>query len=174
MKPLEKDSVMIAIQKNTDPNFTSIRAIAREVWPIAYGAILSEAQLDYMMEMMYSIQSLQKQANENGNHFILAVEDDIPVGFAAYELDYHHTKKTKIHKIYILSNQQGKGIGRLLIDFITQQARQNNQDALLLNVNKNNVARHFYEKLGFSISYEEVIDIGQGYVMDDYVMEISI
>ena len=165
---------MIVIQSNTDSNFTSIRAIAQEVWPIAYGAILSEAQLVYMMEMMYSIPSLQKQANEKANHFILAVEDDTPVGFAGYELDYNQTKKTKIHKIYILSNQQGKGIGRLLINYITQEARQNNQEALLLNVNKNNVARHFYEKLGFLISYEEVIDIGQGYVMDDYVKEISI
>jgi len=164
----------MVIQKNSDPNFTSIRAIAQEVWPIAYGAILSEEQLAYMMEMMYSIPSLQKQANEKGNHFILAVEDETPLGFAAYELDYDQTKKTKIHKIYILSNQQGKGIGRLLIDYIKQQARQNNQETLLLNVNKNNVARHFYQKLGFSISYEEVIDIGQGYVMDDYVMEISI
>ena len=65
---------MISIINNTDDNFTSIRAIAEEVWPIAYGSILSQAQLDYMMEMMYSIPSLQQQANEKGNHFIVAIE----------------------------------------------------------------------------------------------------
>ena len=165
---------MISIQNNTDENFTSIRAIAKEVWPIAYGAILSQEQLDYMMEMMYSIPSLQKQANENGSHFILATKNEIPVGFAAYEFNYNGMSKTKIHKIYILSNQQRKGTGRKLIDYITNQARQNNQEALLLNVNKNNVAQHFYKKLGFAISSEEVIDIGNGYVMDDFVMAISI
>ena len=165
---------MIVIKYNTDDNFTSIRAIAEEVWPIAYGAILSQAQLDYMMEMMYSIPSLQKQANEKDNHFILAMENENTVGFAAYEFNYDGKTKTKIHKIYILSNQQGKGIGRILIDYITNQARQNRQEALLLNVNKNNVAQHFYKKMGFEISYEEVIDIGNGYVMDDFVMEISI
>lgn len=165
---------MISIVNNKDDNYTSIRAIAKEVWPIAYGAILSQAQLDYMMEMMYSIPSLQKQSNEKGNHFIVAMDDGIPVGFAAYEFNYEGKSKSKIHKIYILSNQQGKGIGRLLIDYITNQARQNKQEALLLNVNKNNVAQHFYKKLGFEISYEEVIDIGNGYVMDDFVMEISI
>lgn len=165
---------MISIQNNTDENFTSIRAIAKEVWPIAYGAILSEAQLDYMMEMMYSIPSLQKQANKKGNHFILATENDIPVGFAAYEFNYNGMPKTKIHKIYILSNQQRKGIGRILTDYIIKEATQNKQEALLLNVNKNNIAQHFYKKLGFTISHEEVIDIGNGYVMDDYVMEISI
>ena len=136
---------MISIQNNTDENFTSIRAIAKEVWPIAYGAILSEAQLDYMMEMMYSIPSLQKQASEKRNHFIMATENDIPVGFAAYEFNYNGMPKTKIHKIYILSNQQRKGIGRILTDYIIKEATQNKQEALLLNVNKNNIAQHFYK-----------------------------
>jgi ribosomal protein S18 acetylase RimI-like enzyme len=164
---------MITIQNNTDQNFTSIRAIAKEVWPIAYGAILSKEQLDYMMDMMYSVSALQQQF-EKGHHFILAVEDEIPVGFAAYEFNANGTSKTKIHKIYILSSQQSKGIGKILIDYITESARKNNQEALFLNVNKHNVAQHFYRKLGFDISYEEVIDIGHGYVMDDFVMEILI
>ena len=165
---------MISIQNNTDENFTSIRAIAKEVWPIAYGAILSQEQLDYMMEMMYSVSSLREQANEKGIHFILATENDISVGYAAYEHNYNGMLKTKIHKIYVLSNQQRKGIGRILIDYITNEATQNKQEALLLNVNKNNIAQHFYKKLGFDISYEEIIDIGNDYVMDDYVMEISV
>lgn len=161
---------MITIQNNTDQNFSSIRAISKEVWPIAYGAILSPEQLDYMMEMMYSVSALQKQF-ENGHHFILAVEDEVAVGFAAYEFNHDGTSKTKIHKIYILSSQQGKGTGRILIDYITESARKNNQEAVLLNVNKYNVAQHFYNKLGFTISSEVVINIGQGYVMDDFVME---
>ncbi|MCF6132890.1 GNAT family N-acetyltransferase [Flavobacterium wongokense] len=165
---------MITIQNNTDPNFSQIRAIAKEVWPIAYGAILSQEQLDYMMEMMYSVEALQTQFNEKGHHFILAIEEEAAVGFASYEFNYNQEPKTKIHKIYILSNQQGKGTGRILIDYITESARKNNQKALLLNVNKNNIAQHFYKKLGFDIVLDEVIDIGNGYVMDDYVMEKSI
>ncbi|UPT69817.1 MAG: GNAT family N-acetyltransferase [Flavobacterium sp. JAD_PAG50586_2] len=164
---------MISICNNTDDNFTAIRVIAYEVWPIAYGTILSQAQLDYMMEMMYSIDSLRKQAASNKT-FILAMDDEIPVGFASYEFNYNGTSKTKIHKIYILSNQQGKGTGRVLIDYIIKEALRNNEQGLLLNVNKNNVAQQFYKKLGFNISSEEIIDIGNGYVMDDYVMEIAI
>ena len=165
---------MISIQKNTDNNFTSIRAIAAAVWPIAYGAILSKEQLDYMMEMMYSVSALQEQANSNGNHFIIATENEIPVGFASYEFNYNETDKTKIHKIYVLPSQQRKGIGKLLIDYISSEAILNNQMGLLLNVNRNNEAQYFYKKLGFSVFYEEVIAIGNGYVMDDYVMEKSI
>lgn len=164
---------MISICTNTDNNFTAIRSIAYEVWPIAYGAILSEVQMDYMMDMMYSVESLQKQAASHKT-FILAMDDETPVGFASYEFNYNGTSKTKIHKIYILSNQQGKGTGRVLIDYIMKEALRNNEQGLLLNVNKNNVAQHFYKRLGFAISSEEIIDIGSGYVMDDYVMEMAI
>jgi ribosomal protein S18 acetylase RimI-like enzyme len=171
---MPSDNKMIAIQKNTDENFTDIIAIAKEVWPIAYGAILSQEQLDYMMEMMYSVPSLQKQAKEKGHRFIVATKNDISVGFAAFEFNYTKKPKTKIHKIYVLSNQQGNGIGKSLIDFISNEAKARYQKALVLNVNKNNIAIRFYESIGFDISYEEVIDIGNGYVMDDYVMEKSI
>lgn len=162
---------MFVIENNTDSNFTDIRAIANEVWPKTYGSILGQAQFDYMMEMMYSIASLQIQANEKQHHFILAKENGIAVGFASYEFNCNQTSKTKIHKIYILSTQQGKGIGKILLDYIAKEACKHNNTALFLNVNKYNTAQHFYKKLGFEITAEEVIDIGQGYVMDDYVME---
>lgn len=165
---------MISIQNNTDENFNSIRGIAKEVWPIAYGAILSQEQLDYMMEMMYSVPSLQLQANSKKHRFILAKEDEMVFGFASYEFNYNKKPKTKIHKIYILPSQQGKGIGKQLIDFIVNEAKARHQKGLILNVNKKNIAIRFYEAIGFDISFEEVIDIGNGYVMDDYVMEKSI
>ncbi len=161
---------MIVIKNNTDTNFVEIRAIAQEVWPIAYGSILSSDQLDYMMDMMYSLSSLQAQTDIKKNLFILAIENDKALGFAGYEFNYNDSAKTKIHKIYVLTTQQGKGIGKQLIDFIAEEAKLMQQKGLILNVNKNNKAIEFYKILGFSISAEEVIDIGNGYVMDDYVM----
>ncbi len=165
---------MIVIQRNTDENFTSIRAIAAAVWPIAYSPIMSQEQLDYMMEMMYSIPSLQLQANEKKHRFILAIEKETVLGFASYEFNYSKKPKIKIHKIYILSNHQGKGIGKALINFIANEANERHQKGLILNVNKKNKAIRFYESIGFTISNEEVIDIGNGYVMDDFVMEKAI
>ena len=165
---------MIEINKNTDEDFASIKAIAEEVWPIAYGSILNQEQLDYMMEMMYSVSSLQNQANQKGHRFILAKENGNLLGFASFEFNYIKKPKTKIHKIYILPNLQGKGIGKMLINFITSEAKKRHQKTLILNVNKRNTAIRFYESVGFTITAEEVIDIGNGYVMDDYVMEISI
>ncbi len=165
---------MIEIKKNTDENFTSIRAIAKEVWPVTFATILSKEQIDYMLEMMYSVPTLQKQAKEKGSRFILAVENEIPVGFATYEFNYNKKPKTKIHKIYILPNHQGKNVGKTLMDFVASEAKARHQKGLLLNVNKYNTAIRFYERIGFTITNEEVIDIGSGYVMDDYIMEKSI
>ena len=70
---------MISIEKNTDNDFVKIIEIANEVWPIAYGTILSETQLDFMMEMMYSIDSLQLQANSKNHQFILAKENGVGI-----------------------------------------------------------------------------------------------
>ena len=87
---------MVVIEQNSDVNFTDIRAIAAEVWPKVYEAILCEKQLEYMMNMMYSEASLQTQANVKQHHFILAKENNVSVGFASYEFDCNQTNKTII------------------------------------------------------------------------------
>jgi len=71
----------------------------------------------------------------------------------------------------LLPETQGKGFGKFMINEIVKIAKSNNQKGIYLNVNKYNTAKFFYEKVGFTIVKEEVIDIGNGYVMDDYVME---
>lgn len=165
---------MIEIEKvlaNDTAKFEIIRTIAQETWPIAYGEILSTAQLEYMFDMMYSTTSLLEQAAKKNSQFILVKEGNDYLGFASYEIDIDKTNKTKIHKIYILPATQGKGIGKKLIDYIAIEAQNQKDIAIVLNVNKYNKALHFYLKQGFSNINEEVIDIGNGYVMDDYVME---
>ena len=150
-----------------------VRDLAYQIWPIAYKEILSEHQLDYMLDLIYSIESLTKQMESN-HIFLLVEESSSYIGFASFELNYDSSNKTKIQKLYVLPQIQGKGVGKKLIDIIEKEAIENNQSSLLLNVNKYNIAKDFYLKQGFSISYSEIIDIGNGYIMDDYVMEKEI
>ncbi len=151
-----------------------IRNLAYTIWPSTYGEILSKAQLEYMLDSFYSITNLEKQM-DNGQVFELLFEETNTIGFVAYEFNCNFEKfsqpLTKIHKIYLLPEMQGKGFGKFMIDEIVRIAKSNNQKGIYLNVNKYNSAKFFYEKLGFVISKEEVIDIGNDYVMDDYVME---
>ncbi len=164
---------MINIIKATAADFKLISEIAHKTWPLTYGEILSQVQLDYMLDAFYSDAALRENL-ENRHQFILAKEGEITFGFASFENNYQNKKSTKIHKIYILPEAQGKGIGKVLIDEIAQFAKENNSNTLILNVNRFNKALTFYQKLGFEIIEEIDIELEHGYLMEDYVMEKKI
>ncbi|MCG2611196.1 GNAT family N-acetyltransferase [Flavobacterium sp. SM15] len=160
---------MKIIQANKS-QLSIVKDLAYKIWPDAYGAILSETQLDYMLENFYAISSLEQQM-ESGHVFLLAEESGIFLGFASYELNCKDSGKTKLHKIYVLPQTQGKGVGKQLFEQVVQAAKKAGNSHLFLNVNRYNIAQEFYKHLGFEIVHEEDIDIGQGYLMEDYVME---
>ena len=164
---------MITIVEAQPNEYNLIQHIVYTTWPIAYGEILSKEQLDYMLAKFYSIEALNKNV-QDGHCFLLAKEGDDTLGFIGYENAYTNLPITKIHKIYILPETQGKGIGKLLIDTVQEFAKANHSDKLSLNVNRFNLARNFYAKLGFEITKSEDIAIGNGYLMEDYVMEKAI
>jgi len=152
----------------------AIQLIARETWPETFREILSPEQIEYMLGWMYASDVLADQMQHKGHHFILAFCDGFPVGFCGYEPHFAGTPITRIHKIYLLPRMQGKGVGIALMKYVRSQALQVGDRTLNLNVNRFNKAVGFYQKIGFSIVREENIDIGRGYLMEDYVMECSI
>ena len=147
--------------------------LTKIIWPVAYGEILSKVQLDYMIDKFYNETALI-ELMQKGHVFYLAQDNnDNYVGFVSYEIN-SEPSKTKIHKIYVLPETQGTGLGKQFFELVKQKAKENHQKAIFLNVNKYNKAIHFYTKLGFIKVKDEVIDIGEGYVMDDYVMEVTL
>lgn len=168
--PVNKSSGII-IREATENDIPLIHDLAHKVWPNTYCDILSSEQMDYMLEQIYSLASLQKQVAQ-GHNFLIAEESDKPIAFA----DYNHLKEgvCKLQKIYVLPDQQGKSTGKLLISYIIQKIKKEGATALLLNVNRNNKAKQFYEHLGFKVIGEEDIDIGNGFFMNDYIMHLSV
>ncbi|PZF71689.1 GNAT family N-acetyltransferase [Taibaiella soli] len=162
---------MQLIQAATTKDIPAIRDLSLRIWPDTYGQILSAEQLNYMLDMMYSETALLRQMEE-GQQFILISEDDQPLGFAAYgKADNDIT--WKLHKIYVLPNIQGKGLGKKLLEYVISMVKKAGAQQLILNVNRYNKARQFYERLGFTVLREEDINIGSGYFMNDYVMQLS-
>ena len=162
---------MIHLEKINKKQLPIVKDLAYAIWPSAYREILSAEQLNYMLDNFYSIENLENQMDK-GQVFELLFEDSNVVGFVAYELNCNETGLLKIHKIYLLPETQGKGFGKFMIDEVIKIAKENQQKGVFLNVNKYNKAQFFYNKLGFNISKEEVIDIGNNYIMDDYVMNL--
>ena len=149
----------------------TIQEITNITWPITYGEILSKEQLDYMLRLFYSEEALAKQIENKEQLFYLISDSESIIGFIGIEHNYKNEAITKIHKIYLLPETQGKGIGKKVFDEIQNMALENNSKALLLNVNRFNTALGFYKKIGFEVAEEVNIEIGNGYLMEDYVME---
>lgn len=150
-------------------NLQVVHDIARETWPVAYGEILKPAQLEYMLDRFYSLDSLDNSI-DSGHIYYVYYERNIPVGFLSLQF-MEDIKSMKIHKLYVLPSQQGKGIGEMLFQQAVSTMLENGVKRLFLNVNRFNSARDFYNRMDMKIQKEENIDIGQGYWMEDYVME---
>lgn len=148
----------------------AIRAVAEASWGVAYKSILSVDQMDYMLDWMYSEALLRSAILSGEQVFLLEEENDAIVGFVAFSFPPTLEGICKLHKLYLLPEMQGKGVGKRLIEEVKGRAAENGKGEIQLNVNKKNSAFHFYLRAGFEIIKEEVVDIGNGYVMDDYVM----
>lgn len=181
--------MQIAVVVGDAGRIAEIDSIARRTWPSAYGEILPPGQIEYMLGMMYSDEALREQMSSKQHRFVIAenmadavaetVAEGVAesatemgvasVGFASFQLDFPEPGTSKIHKLYVLPEAQQLGVGKRLVRYIRETVMAT-QHALTLNVNKNNRARSFYTRLGFQVVAEEVIDIGNGYLMDDVVM----
>lgn len=161
----------LIIRRAKARNIATIKKLAESIWPSTYVDILSPDQIEYMMELFYSETSLKEQFNRHT--FLIAYLDGKPVGFASYSLisaEGNH----KLHKLYVITPMQGRGLGKALINFIIDALKLLDGTTLELNVNRNNKATTFYERLGFEVIREEDIDIGNGYFMNDYVMRLTV
>ena len=162
------------IKKVEAESIPIIQSIAKSTWAVAYKEIISNEQKEFMLDQMYSTESLQNQLQQKEHQFVVAYLDNIPAAFAAYAKNEPFTESIfKLHKIYVLPDQQGKGIGKSLLQFVLDDICAKGAQQLQLNVNRQNMAVGFYQKLGITIIAEEDIPIGNGFFMNDYVMQIS-
>ncbi len=166
-RPTEK----LNLRRANESDIPLIRDLSQKIWPSTYASIISTQQIDHMMQMMYSENALKEQLKQN-NEFVIVNDGREPVGFASFGLESPGIYK--LHKIYLLPNMQRKGVGKFVIDQILSAMGRKGAIALHLNVNRNNKALIFYQKLGFEIISEENIDIGNGFFMNDYAMEKKI
>lgn len=158
------------IRKATILDIEAIQGLAASIWPIAYNDILSEAQLNYMLHKFYSIAALQEQILTKGHQFFVLINEyNKYQGFAAVSKEDQET--FKLQKLYVLPSEQGKQFGKKLLQEVITYCKANEAERLILNVNRYNKARWFYEKQGFTIISEEDIDIGNNYFMNDFVMQ---
>jgi ribosomal protein S18 acetylase RimI-like enzyme len=150
-----------------------VTKLAHQIWPDTFRDILTTEQLQFMLEWMYNPETLTSQI-QSGHLFFLLENEQGNIGFMGIQVAHPSSDLLKIHKLYVLPSQQGKGYGKLLIEHAVSVAKSYGNSTITLNVNRFNKSVNFYQAMGFQITREEDIEIGHGYLMEDYVMELSL
>src|SRR5262245_11192247 len=166
---------MNSIQLIPVSNATQVAEIARmahEVWNEYYVPIIGQAQVDYMVAKFQSPEAMQSQIDAGYEYFQIR-QSGSSVGYAAIRHDASDAR-VFVSKLYLLAAHRKAGAGRQSLDLIERMARERGAMHMWLTVNKGNPSVRAYERLGFKIVEAMVMDIGGGYVMDDYKMEKEI
>lgn len=161
---------MILLRKGKEEDIPVIQEIAEKTWPEAYGSLISVEQIDYMLKKMYNKGELLSQFQQ-GYTFLMAEQGGKDLGFAVFSILDSTLRIYKLHKLYVLPETHGKGVGKLLINEVLNLAKRAGGVSLELNVNRANKAAAFYERAGFTVKETVDLDIGNGFLMNDYVMQ---
>lgn len=161
---------MVEFTKAAEKDIPLLQQLAEKSWNSAYANILSQDQIDYMLQEMYSHEEISNQLKNPNYHYYLILNDNHAAGFIGFEFHYEQDT-TKLHRIYLLEEFKGKGLGKKAMNFLKEKVSETSDNRIILNVNKDNSAQKIYESQDFKVFAEDVFDIGNGYVMDDYLME---
>lgn len=161
---------MFSIRKATTNDIHLIHEMAWVVFPHTYKEILTPEQIDYMMEWMYSEDSLHKQMEEDGHIYYLAFKGDEPAGYLSIQPEGEHV--FHLQKIYVLPSFQGMKLGKQLFGQAIKAIKELHPAPcqMRLNVNRQNKALAFYERMGMVKVDEGDFHIGNGYYMNDFIM----
>lgn len=158
------------IKPVAEEHLPAIHDLAAVIWRAHYPGIISREQIDYMLGQMYSLATLRDELQTQGICYERLLLSEVLVGFAAYGPTAEPTT-WKLHKLYLLPDQHGRGLGSILLRHCEKQTHALGARRLLLNVNKRNArAIAAYQRNGYAVSDSVCLDIGNGFVMDDFVM----
>lgn len=167
------------LQANNKEQLRAIEQIARFIWQEHYTPIIGKEQLEYMLEKFQSTDVMLEQLTEGYRYYSISEhlepynfcnpEDILLIGYFAIKPE---EDSLFISKFYLHPNGRGKGYAHTMLKFIKEQAAKDGLSKLRLTVNKHNTKTiTIYEKMGFVKKEAAVFDIGNGYVMDDFIME---
>ena len=155
----------------TEADFATVAWLGETIWHAHYSKIISVEQISYMLAGRYTPHELRNYLNSDDRWLDLLSLRGRQVGYCSYART-PTPGEMKLEQLYLLQELQGRGLGGLMLRHVEARTRSRGLNVLILQVNKRNVdAIAVYRKAGFTVREEAVFDIGNGFVMDDYVME---
>ena len=155
------------------PELRKVAELADEIWHEYFPCIITEAQIDYMVEKFQSLDAMCRQVEEQGYEYLVVYDDEDLCGYIGIKPE--KDDRLFLSKLYLRSDKRGKGIASLMLDRVAEEAEALGKNSVYLTVNKHNdQAIAVYQKRGFEVSELVVTDIGSGFVMDDFVMTLKL
>ena len=156
------------LKAQTNADFIQIASLGTIIWTEHYTPIIGSEQVSYMLEKFQSESAVKRQIQEGTDYYIIK-HQNITVGYLSF---YKKEDSLFLSKLYVLGTERGKGIGKAAMSFLEKKRIEITCKSISLTVNKYNTnSINAYEKMGFEKIDSVVMDIGNGYVMDDYVMK---
>ncbi len=151
--------------------FETLAHVARQIWREYYTTFISVEQIEYMLAGRYTAESLSRYVNSAERWCDLLMRGDETIGYCSHSLT-ENPEELKLEQLYVLPEHHGKGYGSFMLKHIEARAAALGRPLIMLTVNRNNTrSMQVYLHAGFAVREEKVFDIGNGFVMDDYVME---
>ena len=155
----------ISLEKVTADKIEELSSIAYQVWRECFPGMISSEQIEYMLEKFQSVKAITEQM-QNGYEYNFLVYEGETAGYAGIRKD---AGGIFLSKIYVIDRFRGKGIASEAVSRIAEIGKP-----ITLTVNRGNFrAINAYEKMGFVKIREQKADIGSGFIMDDYVMQLN-
>lgn len=154
----------------TDEEISQLELLAHEIWNQHFVPIIGQGQVDYMLKKFQSFEPIRRQISEGMNYYMLTADSE-NIGYCGFKKD---GERVFLSKLYLKIDFRGRGLSKLMLDRVKQYASDNRLYAAYLTVNKHNDETiAVYKHLGFNVVDSVVSDIGNGFVMDDYIMQIN-
>lgn len=156
---------------SNDNEIQALELLAFEIWNQHFVPIIGQAQVDYMLEKFQSFEAMRRQIAEGMSYLVLSIDGD-DAGYCGFKAD---GERVFLSKLYLKIKFRGRGYSKLFLSYIKNFAKENGLNAVYLTVNKHNYDTiNIYKHIGFEIIDSVVSDIGNGFVMDDYILQLNL
>lgn len=147
-------------------------SIAKKIWNEHFPKIIGQSQTDYMLETLQSAEAIENMIKNDGYEYFIIRKNNNPVGYTSIQ---KQDESLFLSKLYVQKENRGEHISTEAIKYFKQICKENHLSKIWLTVNRRNTGTiEIYEHFGFIIAKTQVADIGNGYLMDDYVMELTV
>ena len=147
----------------------AVVSLAQIIWNEWFPSIISQEQVNYMVEKFQSMPAIDKAIEEEGYQYFLEVLGDTPIGYMGVK---EQEDALLLSKLYLMKPFRGQRRSNVFFEKAEEIAREKGKDKVRLFVNRYNYnSVRVYLRRGFRIVKEEKTDIGGGFICDDYVME---